>query len=77
MDKTKQEWYNAQLRIARRKADIQAERADRLEEWGRNNFDRAAHYKDKYHQERTLIAAYQLALLFFSLLMGMVGYLLG
>ena len=77
MDKTKEEWYQAQLQIARRKADIQSERADRLEEWGRNNFDRATYFKDKYHQERTLIVTYQLALLFFSLFMGIAGYLIG
>ena len=76
MDKTKEEWYQAQLQIARRKADIQAERADRLEEWGITNYDRARYYKDKYQQERTLIVAYQLALLFFGLFVGIAGYLI-
>lgn len=77
MDKTREEWYQAQLRIARRKADIQADRADRLEEAYIEAFDRADYYKDKYNQGRTLITAYQLALMIFSVFMGLAGYLLG
>ena len=77
MDKTKEEWYQAQLEIARNKAEIQSGRADRIEEWGIKNYDRAAYYKDKAEHQRWLIHAYQLALMFFSIAMGIAGYLMG